>query len=337
MIGAMMRLRARSRNTDTPQNQNEESDAVAVNAVLDSKCWHEALGLHVPMEVTPTDDGSVEAGLVNIRGSDDLFISDVEVVDAFIAAAVKVHDVSTMDSDAFRAFCWCAEAFTNLKTPELRSSAVNGHNQNQVPFRERTCGTSRDEALHIFNEAVTTRVDHLSLQDEPSGCVSKSSTDSILRALHMLHLHGSGTGDDRAMYDSVLAATLAANWILAVAARFVSMVTRRNHGDRLFSTIMAALGVVAFNGASRLQGLLIGDRANRQRLPPAHMSELLVLCPLCRVLNPVHQAIKRVRACDHAPICCVCTDAQSDVCLPCGHLCLCEACFTCLPRQLATS
>ncbi len=54
-----------------------------------------------------------------------------------------------------------------------------------------------------------------------------------------------------------------------------------------------------------------------------------VKCPLCRALGPRSGAILGVRGVgdSQGEVCCVCLDAKSTVALPCGHVCLCQACF----------
>ena len=61
---------------------------------------------------------------------------------------------------------------------------------------------------------------------------------------------------------------------------------------------------------------------------PIHVGK--VRCPLCRKLSPVDRAVRnvnRVAEVTNVEVCCICLDAQPNVCLACGHLCLCEHCF----------
>ncbi len=60
---------------------------------------------------------------------------------------------------------------------------------------------------------------------------------------------------------------------------------------------------------------------------------ITLVCPLCREPSQAGRAIKNVRAGEAVPICCVCTEEPSTVCLACGHLCLCLGCFRLLPRS----
>jgi hypothetical protein len=77
-----------------------------------------------------------------------------------------------------------------------------------------------------------------------------------------------------------------------------------------------------------------GQASSRSSLVDSQsfMMSPLVQCPLCRERTPANQAIKNVHAGDSVQLCCVCTETRSDVCLPCGHLCLCQICFSQLPR-----
>jgi len=52
-----------------------------------------------------------------------------------------------------------------------------------------------------------------------------------------------------------------------------------------------------------------------------------VRCPLCRTPSLAAAAIVVSGADCALPKCCVCLSVTSRVCLPCGHICLCSACF----------
>merc|ERR1712133_38887 len=98
---------------------------------------------------------------------------------------------------------------------------------------------------------------------------------------------------------------------------------QREQIEWMSSTTVAALGVVAFNGAARLQRMLYDHGANGPRPHDANAAlsveivQPLVRCPLCRVLSPAGKAISNVHAGDRMPPCCVCTEDSSNVCLPC--------------------
>eukprot|EP00927_Polykrikos_kofoidii_P018251 TRINITY_DN18420_c0_g1_i1.p1 TRINITY_DN18420_c0_g1~~TRINITY_DN18420_c0_g1_i1.p1 ORF type:complete len:415 (+),score=57.54 TRINITY_DN18420_c0_g1_i1:224-1468(+) len=228
-----------------------------------------------------------------------------------------------------------------------------------LPLAQRECSTTFDQATRIFCEAVIVAFDSLSLHDLSVGGLDRRTTDSLLRSLYVLHLlrlQGNADGRDKFCYDSVLYGGLAANGFLAGLARILfapASATRRWRAERVCSTTVAVMGSLAFGGACRLRRLMhpngreSRDRdhnsyrrggAIEQRVALLGMDGLDALmlsvnCPLCRCYVPSASAIRNVRAGDTVPTCCVCTETHSSVCLPCGHLCLCEYCFEKLPRK----
>lgn len=324
----------------------EDEPRRAVHAVLRSCSWYEVIGL-VPAAAASGDVSAqmagagvaegeaLEAGLTTALEPDHF--SDQDVERAFLRTAAEVHPYRNSQAEAMLALRWAADAFVHLRSRSLRSAAVPEiARRGQAPAREQECGTDEDEALEIFSEVAILALDRLSLNDLGRG-VSKSHADALLNALHILHLRPQAQGrrpggQERAILDSVLAGTLAANYILTAMARLVSWPSRRVQSEWICSTIVAALGGVAFNGASRIMRMLVDDGP----MPVASSVDVqgpLVQCPLCRIACPANRAIRNVRVGEAAPTCCVCTEAQSDVCLSCGHICLCQECFQRLPRS----
>ena len=52
----------------------------------------------------------------------------------------------------------------------------------------------------------------------------------------------------------------------------------------------------------------------------------VVQCPLCRQRSRGDSAILGIKGIEKT-VCCVCLEADADVALPCGHICLCQVCF----------
>lgn len=331
---------------------SDDAPLRAVEAVLQSCHWHEVLGLSLaigsdagqsdtPIVAAGAEGDTLETGLTLGPSGLDGY-SDDDIVQEFLRIAVEVHPFRNGSADSMLALRWAVDAFVNLRSRSLRMAAmVDMVRRGNVHVRDQECVMDEDEALHIFSETSTRALDRLSVHDLGRGGVGKMHADVLLNSVHILHLRPQSQGSrpgtqERAILDSVLAGALAANWLAARFARLLSWPSRRAQAETYCSTLVAAVGGVAFSGASRLQrmltesgGAIVGSTGDMQG--PS------VQCPLCRVASVASRAIRNVRAGESAPICCVCTEAQSDVCLPCGHLCLCQECFRRLPRSVAAS
>lgn len=320
----------------------DEEQARAVQAILMSHSLYEVLGLQssprgaggssssesVALPVTHID--SMEAGVTILRSGDT--ISDDEVVMAFLKVVVDVHPACNRHTDAGLAFCWAADAFINLRTRALRENnlAVTWPRQNATPVGERECGTDMDSALSVFGEVMGVVLENLSLRDMSSS-VDRTMSDTLLRAQHILHLRENGQDiEERRALDSALAISLFANGFLTGVFGIFKCRPRQT---RATTTIMAIVGSVLFSFVSRL-GRMVSDSGGNRPALGVLPSTPHVSCPLCREMTAAGRAIKGVRAGDMIPICCVCTEIKADVCLACGHLCLCQDCFSHLPRTL---
>jgi len=332
----------------------EEAHAGPVREVLNSRCWHEVIGLAllpVPSaarvahtQEPARDDSMLEAGVRLTReaapAEEDLpEASDSDVVEAYLCTAVKVHPFCNEHEDADHATRWVADAFTNLRTRPLRDASLDEERRalrDEVAVGEQRCETDSAQALHLFSEVVMSVIDRLSVHDLGRGGVSRATTDALLHGLYILHarpLQNGSNSQAAHLFSSVLAGTLAANSVAAAATRVLMPSGRRSNARLFCSTIIAAVGGIAFTSASRIQHMLAPDRA--QRLGVQDNLTPLVSCPLCRVASAASQAIRNVHAGESVPVCCVCTEERSDVCLPCGHVCVCDACFGRLPRTTA--
>merc|ERR1711908_248413 len=142
----------------------------------------------------------------------------------------------------------------------------------------------------------------------------------------------------RSMLDSVLYSVLTTHWLLRMMMRCLGPATvgsRRQSAERFCNTMVAAVGGIAFNGVCRINRMLSPEPGRVMREDGAFpvIAATFVQCPLCRQSSPTSRVIKNVRAGEGLPNCCICTEALSSVCLPCGHLCVCEACFSQMPRS----
>jgi len=318
-----------------------EEQRHAVELVLRSRSWHEVLGLAFVQQEQGQDGAApasnegpdIESGLA--AGDDPENTSDEDVMRAFIDRAVDVHPFRNPHADALLALRWTVDSLEHLRGRTQRAEALVDARQAQEPVRQQECGTDGDEALRLFAETVTSAVDGLSLLDVERTGVGKPHADALLHGLHILQLRGPRGGGrssaDDPMLGSVLAGALMANWLLASMARLLSRPSRRAYSEWACSTIVAAVGAVALSGASRLQRVLTGE-GGQPLAAAAEAPGPCVQCPLCRTASPTGRAIKNVHVGEAAPACCVCTEARSDVCLPCGHICLCQHCFGMLPR-----
>mmetsp|Transcript_56991 Transcript_56991/g.144654 ORF Transcript_56991/g.144654 Transcript_56991/m.144654 type:complete len:336 (-) Transcript_56991:271-1278(-) len=313
------------------------AQARAVEEVLCSRSWPEVLQLL-------SSRGDVDASTLDLEQQDltDRW-SDTGVLEAFVCIGVEVHPFRNQHSDSTLALQWAADAFVNLRDQHRRTSALSTEWGTWGPVRDRACSTGADEALRLFGEAVSTLHERLSLHDVVRGGVGKKVSDALLHGMHLLHLRPHMRDDrrgsrDRSLLDSVLAGALAANWLLFRMVRLLTRPSQRQRTEWVCSTTVAALGGVAFTGATRIQRMLTDDGASTTGLgTTAEPLEPCVRCPLCRIVSPAGRAIQDVRAGDSVPCCCVCTEQKANVCLLCGHLCLCGDCFKHLPRSTAVA
>lgn len=298
----------------------------------------------------------LEAGLAGTPGGADFNMSPEAVLKAFLMESVKVHPACNAHEDALLALRWVVDAFVHLRNGAT-NSAWNDIDSASASVHELPCSTDADQALQIFGDAVALANASLSLSGTAPGqfALGKPGADALLRAMYILHLQdpfaASNTTPEiearpeRSMLDSVLAGALAANWVLTGLARLMPR-RRRPRAEWFCTTIIAAVGGVAFNGVGRISRMLAGPpprviSSSGQGLLEGSLgvsplaATLLVQCPLCRTMSSAGQAIRNVRAGEAVPACCVCTEAPSNVCLPCGHLCLCQDCFSQMPRTTA--
>jgi len=308
---------------------------------LRSRNWPEVLQLVPSRGDASPATADLESGASEQQDLTDRW-SDAGVLEAFVCIGVEVHPFRNQHADSTLALRWAADAYTNLRDRQRRATALSTEFGNWSSVRDRVCATSADEALRLFGEAVAALHDRLSLYDLTRGGVGKTVADALLHGMHLLHLRPSlrdrPGSRDRSLLDSVLTGALAANWLLFSMVRFLTRPSQRPRTERVCSTTVAALGGVAFTGATRIQRMLTDDGAGATRLGvAAEPLEPLVRCPLCRVASPAGRAIQDVRAGDAVPSCCVCTEQKADVCLLCGHLCLCGDCFSHLPRSTAVA
>jgi len=321
--------------------------ATPVHAVLDAWTLREVLDIHLQPATNSTvcqDLSNLEAGLTP-DGQESSELSDMAVLEAFLRVSLAVNPFDNLHPEATLAFQWVVDAFVKLRTRRARIESQGGMQRFVLPLRDQVCNTSIDEAHRIFADVVTSTYDTLSLRNPQEGGLSKIGSDALLRSLHLLHSRplartGQASQQQRAMLDAVLSITLLANWLAAGLTQRASMRSSRGPASRpasLASTTIAALGGVAFSGAARIQRMVSSEPANLARPLGANPLEPLIRCPLCRVATPSGRAIQHVHAGDSVPLCCVCTEAKADVCLPCGHFCLCGECFQHLPRTIAGS
>jgi len=316
-----------------------------VDRVLDSVTWHEALRLNPAASSTAGSGGDIEDARGGLVSNDGL--TDRSVAEAFVCVGVQVHPYRNTSADAPLALRWVASAFTSLGDEQSRAQAV--YVNCFEPLRQRECPTSLDTALRTFGEVCLSVYDRLSLHNLPRSGINARVAEALLRGVHMLylqpHVRDQPGDEERSFLDGVLDGTLSANRLVGSVSHWFSSDRRqREQIEWMSSTTVAALGVVAFNGAARLQRMLHDHGAHGPRLPDANAAALplgivqpLVSCPLCRVLSPAGKAINNVHAGDRMPPCCVCTEESSNVCLPCGHVCLCQHCFLQLPRTTAAA
>lgn len=329
--------------------------AAPIEAVLSSCSWYEALGIHPRASgvgtaaadpaaaATPPEGRDLEAGLTQGQQLAEE-ITDGAVLEAFLKVSASVHPFQNSHPEATLALRWVVEAFTKLRGRRERA-LLRGTQAFETPLRQQPCLKTADEAQRVFAEVVSATYDRLSLRNPEDCGLSKVGGDSLLRSLHMLHLRPYARSQqsmqhERAMLDTVLRAALIANWIIVSMvrkARMFSSSRERSRSESMASTAVAAIGGVAFSGASRMHRIVSSDNINTTRSFGADPLEPLVRCPLCRVATPSGRAIQDVHAGDGMPPCCVCTENQADVCLPCGHLCICGECFQHLPRTTAAS
>lgn len=324
-----------------------------MEGVLGSKRLIEVLGLHpnargggggaaTSAGAAREDSGDLEAAWCGGHASEDT--SDAAVVEGFLTVGVQVHPFQNFHPESALALRWAAEAFCKFRGRRERAAASLEATAAQVfeaPLREQACPTSTDEAQRLFAEVVAATYDKLSLRNPEECCLSSAGGDALLKSLHLLHLQPHALAQPvmqrkRAILDTLLGAALAVNWV-AVAitrrARIFSLSAARNRSESMASTTVVALGGVAFSSACRMHGVVSGEGAGAVRSLGAGPLEPLVRCPLCRVASPAGRAIRGVHAGEGAASCCVCTEGKADVCLPCGHLCICGECFQHLPRS----
>lgn len=323
--------------------RSEEEQAADVQRVLGSCTLRGVLGLTSEQaggrstEALASDD-DVEAPLE---------ISEDDVLEAFLATAVEVHPFGNAQPSARLGLRWAVEAFCHLgggRVPPPIPVSAREPRPILGPIRDLECAIDDDEALRIFSRTVSLVLDTLSLHDVGRGGVSRRTTDALLRGLYILHIRPAQQrwdGGARHMFDPLLSGALMANWMMARAARLFLSAARREEAERRCSTAVAAVGFVAFGGASRLRRMMLSDGGTRAlggsalgEAAPEHL-EPQVQCPLCRKQALVDRVIRGVHAGEAPPTCCVCVERKSDVCLPCGHLCLCGSCFRELPRTTA--
>lgn len=331
-----------------------------------------AQGLDMESHRGESSIAMLEAGQLSADSSrthrEDPILSQSALAEAFLQKAVQVHPASNSDQRALLAFRWCADAFKELRSessgnpPQVavpddqshpsRSQDIEAIPSIDLPAAERECLTDAGEALHLFAEATQCINDHLSLQpapgtDEPVG-VTAQTADALLRALHILHLRtpfenvvdNEDVEIERSMLDSVLYAALSTHWMLRMITRVFFLGSRRHSAERYVNTLIAAVGGVVFTGVCRINRMVSSNPENvltRTARDDAALGviEMFIQCPLCRETVPTSRAIRNVHAGEAVPSCCVCTENRSDVCLPCGHLCLCQACFSQMPRTTA--
>lgn len=322
-------------------------DAEAVDAVLQSRSWAEALALTPHAAVGAALD-DVERGLISP--------SRRAILSSFLRTAVRIHPIGNAHPDASLALRWAVESMTqllHLTDGQARErgeiSSVGGQaapaaeiapepyaQQEEGAFRERQCGTDVDEALHQFSMTVTELHDGLSLQDVEQYGLCPDEADALLRSICLLRIAelpaGRQQGDERQMQDLLLAGMQNSHWVVLRTVQLFSRPSRRQLVQKWCSTLMVALGGVTLGGVGRIQRLLLSARASVPSAIAGSSTSLslsadggpAVQCPLCRRLVLTNRAIKGVCAGESGPDCCVCTEAPAKVCLPCGHLCLCQ-------------
>jgi hypothetical protein len=106
----------------------------------------------------------------------------------------------------------------------------------------------------------------------------------------------------------------------------------------MFDLIMLCTSVLSF-----VAGFYYGTRTIRTAPSPPrspHSHDSSIRCPLCRSIVERGRCVRGVKGGRSASACCVCLDdgqeskdgeGSARVCLPCGHICLCETCFDRLP------
>lgn len=334
------------------QPSAQAEHAQRVEAVLRSRGRLQALGLAPAAEGAGAAPGAgarreagaldLEVGLIGAVAAERL--SDAAITEAFLRVAVEVHPFRNSHPEATQALRWLADAYAGLRSAGRGGAAAEAQPWGGIATGEE-CPTGADEALRLFAEAVAATHDRLQLYDLAQGGISKAVSDALLRGLHVLHLRpyarDRAGSRERAMLDAVLAGALAANWFLVGMARLLSRPSQRWQSEWRCSTIVAALGSMAFGNATRLQRMMTNTGGGSVSLGApgsiVDMLEPLVRCPLCRLATPAGRAIQDVHAGEATAACCVCTERSADVCLPCGHLCLCGDCFKMLPRTTAAA
>lgn len=334
------RLPVRRRRRDP----REELWAARIEKVLGSRTWCEVLGIHPSTNGAETtseiEDRDVEAGLTRGLPAED--ISDGAVLEAFLRVSAGVHPFQNTHPEASLALRWVVEAFAKLRGLRDRAAVGGGTQVFGTPLRDQACATTAEEAQRIFAEVVSSTYDRLSLRNPEDCGLSKIGGDALLRSLHLLHMQpvAQAQRQDWTMMNMLLVLALIANWAAVAMVRMVrifSSNTERIRSELVASTTVTALGGVLFSGASRIQRVTSSDTTNITRTFGTDPLEALVRCPLCRVATPSSRAIQDVHAGDTMPACCVCTENKADVCLPCGHLCICGECFRHLPRTTAAA
>lgn len=345
---------------------DQATAAMRVDAVLRSASWREVLGFVMPGGGGGEGDGAaetpigrdLEAGLTQGQAVEDL-PSDVALLEAFLRIGVEVHPFRNPHAQAPLALRWTAVAYERLRgqrepqrgrrSEDATSSLAASHGNDEepaahqlsaqaatAPLGEQVCPMSDDEAQRLFAEVVSSTSNRLSLRNPETSGLSKASCDALLRSLHLLHLGRpeNNTQDHQRALDSLLSSLLAVHWLLVSVAQLISSAPRRQW---TISTSVAALGGVAFSSATRIHRVLTADGESLRQLDDVGSLEPLVHCPLCRKATPACRAIQDVHAGDAVPTCCICTENPSNVCLRCGHLCLCMECFQQLPRTTTAS
>lgn len=342
----------RPRPQFSPQHEGEN----AVNRALDCYSFVEVLRLNAAPSPSSSENGDEGANSTSTVGvslgaaeQDDmnllesghagpLTLTDNQVQQAFVRVGSEVHPFRAQVRDAPLALQWVATAFVKLRDETARRR--EGFNRLALPLRDQPCLMLNDEALRLFSETVEDMQNRLSLYDLDRGGIGRETSDALLNAMHFLYLRPHWRdrpgSSDRTLVDSVLSGALMANWFLSKFAQFFSRQAQRQNTEWACSTTVAAVGAIALNGALRITQML-SDDGGANTSSGAGSFEPMVRCPLCRILCPVQRSIKNVCAGDGVPTCCVCTERKADVCMTCGHVCLCGACFAMLPRTTAAA